>query len=77
MNGTTQVNTDTSIHANGLLSTKTGTLAEALSSYNVKNDNEASKISFVKPRGLVNTGNMCYMNSVNCLQAYFKRPKLI
>lgn len=37
-------------------------LAEALRSFNaVKND---SKIAFLKPRGLVNTGNMCYMNSV-------------
>ncbi|KAH6713448.1 hypothetical protein BKA61DRAFT_520793 [Leptodontidium sp. MPI-SDFR-AT-0119] len=37
-------------------------LAEALRSFNaVTND---SKIAFLKPRGLVNTGNMCYMNSV-------------
>ncbi|PVH71479.1 cysteine proteinase [Cadophora sp. DSE1049] len=37
-------------------------LAEALRSFNaVTND---SKVAFLKPRGLVNTGNMCYMNSV-------------
>ncbi|KAL2071904.1 hypothetical protein VTL71DRAFT_13139 [Oculimacula yallundae] len=37
-------------------------LAEALRSFDaVKND---SKVAFLKPRGLVNTGNMCYMNSV-------------
>lgn len=26
-----------------------------------------SKVSFLQPRGLVNTGNMCYMNSVSCI----------
>jgi ubiquitin carboxyl-terminal hydrolase 10 len=37
-------------------------LAETLKSFNaVSND---SKIAFLEPRGLVNTGNMCYMNSV-------------
>lgn len=37
-------------------------LADALRSFNaVSND---SKVAFVEPRGLVNTGNMCYMNSV-------------
>ncbi|TVY46888.1 putative ubiquitin carboxyl-terminal hydrolase [Lachnellula occidentalis] len=37
-------------------------LAEALRSFNaVSND---AKVSFLEPRGLVNTGNMCYMNSV-------------
>ncbi|KAI1810222.1 cysteine proteinase [Poronia punctata] len=35
-------------------------LAEALRAYKVSND----KISFLEPRGLINTGNMCYMNSV-------------
>lgn len=40
---------------------KTGTLAESLRLYNVEN---VDKISFLEPRGLVNTGNMCYMNSV-------------
>jgi ubiquitin carboxyl-terminal hydrolase 10 len=36
-------------------------LAEALRSFNAVSD---SKVSFLEPRGLVNTGNMCYMNSV-------------
>ncbi|KAI1108231.1 cysteine proteinase [Nemania sp. NC0429] len=36
-------------------------LAEALRDYQVSN---GQKISFLEPRGLVNTGNMCYMNSV-------------
>ncbi|KAA8569777.1 hypothetical protein EYC84_001357 [Monilinia fructicola] len=37
-------------------------LAEALRSFNA--EAKDSKISFLEPRGLVNTGNMCYMNSV-------------
>lgn len=42
--------------------TNAETLAEALRSFNaVAND---SKVTFLEPRGLVNTGNMCYMNSV-------------
>ncbi|TVY40797.1 putative ubiquitin carboxyl-terminal hydrolase [Lachnellula subtilissima] len=37
-------------------------LVEALRSFSaVSND---AKVSFLEPRGLVNTGNMCYMNSV-------------
>ncbi|KAI0407665.1 hypothetical protein F4802DRAFT_521112 [Xylaria palmicola] len=36
-------------------------LAEALRDYQVSNSH---KIAFIEPRGLVNTGNMCYMNSV-------------
>ncbi|KAI1133390.1 hypothetical protein F5Y10DRAFT_87361 [Nemania abortiva] len=36
-------------------------LAEALRDYDVSN---GQKIAFIEPRGLVNTGNMCYMNSV-------------
>lgn len=40
----------------------TESVAEALRSFSaVAGD---SKVSFLKPRGLINTGNMCYMNSV-------------
>ncbi|KAI1738913.1 hypothetical protein F4680DRAFT_152582 [Xylaria scruposa] len=39
----------------------TSSLAEALRDYQVSNTHN---ISFIEPRGLVNTGNMCYMNSV-------------
>ncbi|EXJ91730.1 hypothetical protein A1O3_00280 [Capronia epimyces CBS 606.96] len=42
---------------------KTETLADVLNDINSVVD-APSKISFLKPRGLVNTGNMCYMNSV-------------
>lgn len=50
--------------SNGVIASKTGSLPEALSSYNVDEANDI-KISFLEPRGLVNTGNMCYMNSVS------------
>lgn len=46
---------------NGVIAPKANSLADAVRLYDVKNEN---KISFLKPRGLVNTGNMCYMNSV-------------
>jgi ubiquitin C-terminal hydrolase len=36
-------------------------LAEALKQHAVNNSN----LSFLEPRGLVNPGNMCYMNSVS------------
>ena len=52
-------------HGNSLASSKNGTLHEALASYRVTKPGEQSKTSFLEPRGLVNTGNMCYMNSVN------------
>ena len=35
--------------------------AEALHAYQIGN---ADKLAFLEPRGLINTGNMCYMNSV-------------
>ncbi|KAI1805171.1 cysteine proteinase [Daldinia bambusicola] len=39
----------------------TSSLAEALRAYRVGG---GQKISFLEPRGLINPGNMCYMNSV-------------
>ena len=46
---------------NGVASlSKSASLAEALRQYSVANE----RLSFLEPRGLVNTGNMCYMNSV-------------
>ena len=44
--------------------TNAETLAEALRSFSAISDD--LKVAFLEPRGLVNTGNMCYMNSV-CL----------
>nr|OQO32648.1 hypothetical protein B0A51_00026 [Rachicladosporium sp. CCFEE 5018] len=39
---------------------QSASLSEALRQYTVAND----RLSFLEPRGLVNTGNMCYMNSI-------------
>ena len=62
---TTQAATDSTAQTNGFATTKAGSLADALSSYSVKENNENAKLAFLEPRGLVNTGNMCYMNSVS------------
>lgn len=40
-------------------------LAQAIQSYRVESND---KIDFLEPRGLINTGNMCYMNSVSPAQ---------
>jgi ubiquitin carboxyl-terminal hydrolase 10 len=47
----------------------TESLADALRSFSVESND--SKIAFLKPRGLVNTGNMCYMNSVSDLTSCY------
>ena len=60
-----QVPSDSASQTNGFASAKAGSLADALNSYSVKESNENAKIGFLEPRGLVNTGNMCYMNSVS------------
>ena len=61
---TTTESAETQAHLTGIFPTKASTLAEVLRSFNVK-ENTATKIAFIEPRGLVNTGNMCYMNSVS------------
>ncbi len=50
--------------ANGFNTSKITSLAEALSSYRVDEIRDDTRVKFLQPRGLVNTGNMCYMNSV-------------
>lgn len=47
---------------NGAALPKSASLADALKQYGVQSD---AHLSFLEPRGLVNTGNMCYMNSVS------------
>ncbi|EKG11750.1 Peptidase C19 ubiquitin carboxyl-terminal hydrolase 2 [Macrophomina phaseolina MS6] len=46
---------------NGFTTAKNDSMVDVLRTYNV---NANSKIAFIEPRGLVNTGNMCYMNSI-------------
>ena len=43
---------------------KSETLADILTSLGEDVTKYSDKIAFLEPRGLVNTGNMCYMNSV-------------
>ncbi|KAF2007568.1 cysteine proteinase [Amniculicola lignicola CBS 123094] len=49
------------VTANGPATPKSNSLADALASFSVDSD---KKVSFLEPRGLVNSGNMCYMNSI-------------
>ncbi|KAL9597769.1 MAG: hypothetical protein Q9179_004141, partial [Wetmoreana sp. 5 TL-2023] len=47
---------------NGFQPTRPTSLVEVLRNYHSSFDN--NRVVFIEPRGLVNTGNMCYMNSV-------------
>ncbi|KAL6892410.1 hypothetical protein HDV57DRAFT_179722 [Trichoderma longibrachiatum] len=47
--------------ASGFAKSNIHSLAQAIQSYQVEN---IGKVDFLEPRGLINTGNMCYMNSV-------------
>ncbi|KAF2150338.1 cysteine proteinase [Myriangium duriaei CBS 260.36] len=47
--------------SNGADSTRSGTIGEVLKQFDVE---DHQKVPFLEPRGLVNTGNMCYMNSI-------------
>lgn len=62
---TAQATFDSAPKTDAFVPGKAGSLADALSSYSVKDSHENAKIAFLEPRGLVNTGNMCYMNSVS------------
>jgi ubiquitin carboxyl-terminal hydrolase 10 len=52
--------------SNGVITAKGETLSDVLNDATAPIE-PPSKISFLQPRGLVNTGNMCYMNSVSLL----------
>ena len=60
-----QVPSDPAAETNGFPPSRAGSLADALGSYSVKDSNKNAKMAFLKPRGLINIGNMCYMNSVS------------
>lgn len=59
---TTQAPSPTEQAKSSLPKSSTEKLSDALKSFSAKTKD--SKIAFLEPRGLVNTGNMCYMNSV-------------
>ncbi|KAL8712864.1 MAG: hypothetical protein Q9220_003072 [cf. Caloplaca sp. 1 TL-2023] len=48
--------------ANSLQSPKVTSLNEVLRNFD--GESKSNRMTFIEPRGLVNTGNMCYMNSV-------------
>lgn len=50
--------------ASGFAKSNIHSLAQAIQSYQVDN---IDKVDFLEPRGLINTGNMCYMNSVSLI----------
>lgn len=73
-NGTAATNSaagNTATGTSGFVQSKNNSLAEALRAYRVGN---GDKLAFIEPRGLINTGNMCYMNSVSCYnwEAFFR-----
>lgn len=49
---------------NGTDSKRIESLTEVLNKFSVRRSESETKMHFLKPRGLVNTGNMCYMNAV-------------
>lgn len=54
----------TSTEANGLMAQQRKSLADVLTNLGPDVSHYGDKVAFLEPRGLVNTGNMCYMNSV-------------
>lgn len=50
---------------NGVVKPKSEMIADVLMSLGEDVSQYSDKIGFLEPRGLVNTGNMCYMNSVS------------
>ena len=50
---------------------KADSLFEVLNTINAESGNDPTKFSFLEPRGLVNTGNMCYMNAVSSIAHFW------
>ena len=63
-----QLGSQSTAQISGLAPARAGSLADTLSSYRVKENNNNTKSVFLEPRGLINTGNMCYMNSVSSVR---------
>ena len=55
---------DASASTNGVVAIRSEALSDVLQDMSLTPE-APSKVSFLQPRGLVNTGNMCYMNSVS------------
>lgn len=55
------------VATNGPIVPRSNTLADVLASFSVDSE---KKVTFLEPRGLVNTGNLCYMNSVSCFNLW-------
>jgi ubiquitin carboxyl-terminal hydrolase 10 len=49
------------VPANGASPNKSNSIADVLAAFSVDHD---GRVVFLKPRGLVNSGNLCYMNSI-------------
>lgn len=58
-----QANPSALVSTSTFSKTNSESLADALRTFNASAAD--AKLAFIKPRGLVNTGNMCYMNSVS------------
>lgn len=58
-----QANPSVLVSTSTFSKTNSESLADALRAFNASAAD--AKLAFIKPRGLVNTGNMCYMNSVS------------
>jgi ubiquitin carboxyl-terminal hydrolase 10 len=54
-----------SVESNGLVMRKSESLVDVLTSLGEDVSQYSDRIAFLEPRGLINTGNMCYMNSVS------------
>ena len=65
--GTTGTTNSAVVNSGAIQAPKNRSLYDALHGYDVEH---TGKVSFLEPRGLVNTGNMCYMNSVSFPAAY-------
>ncbi|PWY65292.1 ubiquitin-specific protease [Aspergillus heteromorphus CBS 117.55] len=61
--GATAPNASSAV-SNGVVKPKNESLADVLTTLGDDVSQYSDKVAFLEPRGLVNTGNMCYMNSV-------------
>lgn len=70
--GVAESTTDSDAALSNFGKSNASSVAEVLQAYKV---NSVHNLAFLEPRGLINTGNMCYMNSVS-LHAQYTSGKL-